>query len=194
MNRSIFGAVAAVSLVAGISGTALSDGHGKKESGHGMNMPAKTVTVDAGWARATPGMARSGGAYLTIANAGAQPDRVVGAKSDVARRTEIHTNINDDGVMKMRRVDGIDVPPGGSVTFKPGGYHVMFMGLDKPLKEGDKFPLTLTFEKAGDVTVEIEVKAIGYMGGGHGGHGAGMKSDMEDVRESMPGGMDGHKR
>ena len=132
------------------------------------------------WARASAGMAKTGAAFMDVKNNGAA-DRVIGVSADVSETAELHTHIRDGDVMKMRRVDAIDVPAGETVRLKPGGLHVMFMGLSAPLKEGETFPLTLTFEKAGDMTVEVEVREAGAMGPMHGsgqgtmpGHG-GMK-------------------
>jgi copper(I)-binding protein len=120
------------------------------------------ITVIAPWARATPGSAKVGGAYLELKAAGAG-DRLISATSTVAGTVEIHEHVNEGGVMKMRRVDGLAVPAGGSVTLKPGGYHLMLMDLKRPLKQGDKLQLTLTFEKAGTVAVEGPIAPIGAM-------------------------------
>jgi copper(I)-binding protein len=135
------------------------------------------ITIVDPWARATPGKAPNGGAFLMIKSAGAG-DKLIGVESKVAKRTELHNHINDNGVMKMRQVAAIEVPAGGMAMLKPGGYHVMLMKLHQGLKEGDRFTLTLLFEKAGAVEVQVEVKAVGAMGSGamhrHGqndGHG-----------------------
>lgn len=133
---------------------------------------AGDIEIQNPWARASAGMAQAGAAFMDIKNNGGT-DRVIGASADVAKSVELHTHIKDGDVMKMRRVDAIDVPANGMAHLAPGGLHVMFMGLTAPLEEGETFPLTLTFEKAGDVTVEVEVKAAGAMGGMQGqGHGA----------------------
>lgn len=147
--------------------------HGKKKemSGHHA-MPAKVKVMNA-WARATPGLVKNGGAYFTAVNGGAHADRIIGVSSEMASRTELHTHLNDNGVMRMRQVKGgIEVPPGGKVTFKPGGYHIMFIGLKKPFKKGDSFPVTIMFEKAGKQTVTVSVKSVGAMDDG-------MKHDMK---------------
>ncbi|NQV54336.1 MAG: copper chaperone PCu(A)C [Rhodospirillales bacterium] len=120
------------------------------------------------WARATAGMAKNGAAYITeIINHGNRADRLVGAASPVARMVQIHTNLMEGGVMKMRRVDGINIDAGKAITLKPGGYHVMMMGLHAPLKEGDSFPLALTFERAGTVNVTAKIGKVGSMGLGN---------------------------
>lgn len=121
------------------------------------------VTVVAPWARATPGGAKIGGAYLELKAAAGAGDRLVSAASTAAGTVEIHEHVNEGGVMKMRRVDGLAVPAGGSVTLKPGGYHLMLMDLKRPLKQGDKLQLTLTFEKAGTLSVEGPVAPLGAM-------------------------------
>lgn len=127
------------------------------------------------WARATAKSAPNGAVFMTLHSAGAA-DRLVAASASVSRRVEIHESSMKDGVMRMREVPGIDVPAGGMAMLKPGGYHVMLMGLNAPLQKGDEFPLTLTFETAGEVTVEVEVQAAGGMSHGKGhshGHGHG---------------------
>lgn len=121
------------------------------------------LKIDHPWARATPGQAKNGAAYMMIHSGEAADDRLVSAATDVAQRVELHNHMNVDGVMQMREVEGIDVPAGGMAALKPGGFHVMLMGLKAPLKEGESFPLTLTFEKAGSTTVEVKVEAVGAM-------------------------------
>lgn len=121
------------------------------------------ITVVAPWARATPGGAKVGGAYLEIKAAGGAGDRLVSAASAAAGTVEIHGHINEGGVMKMRRLDGLAVPAGTSVMLKPGGYHLMLVDLKQPLKQGDKLQLTLTFEKAGTLSVEGPVAPLGAM-------------------------------
>lgn len=115
------------------------------------------------WARATAGNASNGAAYFSVANSGREGDRLVGVETTLAHAA-IHTNLMEDGVMKMRAQDGIDIPPGGSATLHPGGVHVMLMGLKAPLKEGERFPMILTFAKAGPVTVDVVVESISSNG------------------------------
>lgn len=115
--------------------------------------------------------AKAGGAYISIMNHG-HTDRLLDAKSDVAKRVEIHEHKDVDGVMKMRQVKaGIEVPMHGGVTMAPGGYHVMLMGLNGPLIEGETFDVTLVFEKAGEMTVSVPVVARTKHDAGHGEHG-----------------------
>ncbi len=119
------------------------------------------VEIGHPWAKATAGQAVNGAAYLTLADKGSAADRLLSAQTPAAEKAELHTHLMEDGVMKMRRIDGVDLPAGGAlVEFKPGGLHIMLLGLKAPLKEGDKVPLTLTFEKAGTVTVDIAVQGL----------------------------------
>jgi copper(I)-binding protein len=117
--------------------------------------------VDA-WSRATP--AKSGGIFVTLRNDGASDDKLVGVSTTVAKMADLHETIKEDGIMKMRPVDGITVPAHGTVALQPGGYHIMLMGLSKPLTAGETFPVTLTFAKAGAVTVTVAVKTAGASG------------------------------
>jgi len=112
--------------------------------------------------RATPPGTPVGVGYMTISNQGAMSDRLLGARTPVAGKVEIHQTVEEDGMMKMiEQENGIEVPAGGEVALAPGGYHLMIMGLDEPLQEGTRVPMTLRFERAGDVDIELEVKPIG---------------------------------
>jgi copper(I)-binding protein len=123
---------------------------------------AKPVHVEQPWARATPPGAKVAGAFATIENHGATPDRLVSATAEIAGRVEIHEMAVTDGVMTMRPLaDGLPVPADGSVELKPGSYHLMLMDLAGPLKDGEHIAGTLTFEKAGTVPVEFVVAPIG---------------------------------
>ena len=115
------------------------------------------------FARASSAMAGAGAAFMTIRNSGTTPDRLVKAETPASERTELHTVTRDGDVMRMRMIEWIDVPAGGEAALRPGGLHVMLLGLRQPLKEGELVPLTLVFEKAGDVRVEVPVKAVGAM-------------------------------
>jgi uncharacterized protein YcnI/copper(I)-binding protein len=135
---------------------------------------AGSLTIEAPWARATPGGAQVAGAFMKITNNGSEPDRLIGGTVPFAGRFEIHEMAMDGGVMKMRELSkGLEVKPGETVELKPGGYHVMFMGLKSGLKEGQTVKGTLIFEKTGKVEVEYRVGPIGGgapAGGGGGGH------------------------
>jgi copper(I)-binding protein len=117
------------------------------------------IEVDHAWSRAAMA-GRTGVAYLTIRDKGA-PDRLVSVTSPVAERAELHESYSESGVMKMRPVAGLAVAPGNPVTLKPGGYHIMLVSLKRALIEGEKVPLTLTFEKAGPVSVTAVVQKAG---------------------------------
>ena len=127
------------------------------------------------WARAMPGGAQTGAAYATIISPTA--DRLTAVSSPVAKTAQLHTMSMDDGIMRMRAVEGIDVPAGQAVTLKPGGFHIMLEGLNQPLHEGQSFPLTLTFEKAGQRQVTVPVAKAGSMGPA-GQSGSAMPMDM----------------
>lgn len=120
------------------------------------------VQISNAWARATPGGAQTAAAYVTLESPSG--DRLTGASTPVAQKAEIHEMTMDGNVMKMRPVAGVDLPAGKPVALKPGGYHLMLSGLAKPLKEGDTFPMTLDFAKAGERQVQVSVAKIGAMG------------------------------
>ncbi|MGK9167947.1 copper chaperone PCu(A)C [Inquilinus limosus] len=124
------------------------------------------------WSRATPPAAKVGGGYAEIRNDGSEPDRLVSATAEIAGRVEIHEMAVKDGVMTMRPVEhGVPVPAGGAAALAPGGIHLMLMELKRPLKAGESFAGTLTFEKAGAVDVTFDVEPIGATGPGPGaGH------------------------
>lgn len=125
----------------------------------------KSLSIDHPFTRATPPGAKSGGAFFVVQNASAAPDKLIGVASPAAGSTEIHQMAMDGGVMKMRAVSAVEIPSGGKVELKPGGYHVMLLDLKQPLKAGDKVPLTLTFQNAGSILVSVDVEAMGSMGG-----------------------------
>lgn len=124
----------------------------------------KGVTISHPWVRATPKGATVGAAYLEIKTDGKTTDRLLAARSPVAGTVEIHTHIMEGDVMKMRRVEGIDVKAGTSHILKPSGDHVMLMDLKQPLKEGDLLKITLVFAKAGEIEIDATVEPIGAKG------------------------------
>ncbi|MHA3913654.1 copper chaperone PCu(A)C [Halovulum sp. GXIMD14793] len=133
---------------------------------------AGDIEIRDAYAFATPPKAMNGAAYMEIANTGETADRLIEARSD-AGRTELHkSEKNAEGAMAMiHQKDGIAIPAGEAVSLQPGGYHIMFMGLDGPFVEGQGRSVTLVFEKAGEVSIDLDVRARG-----HGGtHGHGMK-------------------
>ena len=125
---------------------------------------SKGVTVAHPWARATPGGSTVGVAFMEIKTAADTTDRLVSVSSPVAGRVEVHTHIMEGDVMKMRRLDGLDLKPGESHVLKPSGEHIMLFDLKQPLKEGDLVKLTLVFEKAGPIEVEGSVEPVGATG------------------------------
>jgi periplasmic copper chaperone A len=124
---------------------------------------AADITVDDPFARASAGPAKAGAAFMTLKNTGPTGDVLTGASAPVAQQAELHAHIKDGDVMRMREVEQVDVPAGGTVRLEPGGLHVMLIGLKAPLKEGETFPLTLTFAKAGTMTVQVPVKSPAEM-------------------------------
>jgi periplasmic copper chaperone A len=139
-----------------------------------QHAPAATqhgpLRIETPWTRAAL-EGRQGAGFLTIRNTGAVADRLVAAASPVAGRMELHTHIRDGDVMRMRPVEDIPVPAGGSVSLQPGGLHLMFMGLNRPLVAGETIPVTLRFAQAGEVTIQLAVQAAGARGPGGHGHG-----------------------
>jgi periplasmic copper chaperone A len=121
------------------------------------------VKIENAWARATPPGAKIGAGYMTIHNTGATADRLVGASSPAARKVEPHVTVRDGDISRMRAAPGYDVPANGTFELTPGGSHLMLMDLKAPLKEGDKVPLLLRFQRSGEVKVELEVRALGAM-------------------------------
>ncbi|MEM9048404.1 MAG: copper chaperone PCu(A)C [Pseudomonadota bacterium] len=116
---------------------------------------AGDIAIDDAYARSSN--PKSGAAFMTIRNAGAA-DRLIEARTDIARNVELHTHIEEDGVMKMREVEGgIELPAQSLVELKRGGLHVMFMGLKAPMEHGDSFPLTLVFESGMEMTIDVPV-------------------------------------
>lgn len=131
-----------------------------------------SVTIDHPWTRQTAKGQSVGGGFMSIANAGATPDTLVSATSPVAQKVEIHSMKMDGGIMRMRPLpDGLAIPAGGRMELKPGGFHIMLIGLKAPLALGKNVPLTLRFAKAGAVTVQLKVEPVTHgMEGGHDGH------------------------
>jgi copper(I)-binding protein len=130
---------------------------------------AGDLVISQAWSRATPNGAKIGAGYFTIENKGATADKLVGVSGDVSPRIEVHEMSMNNGVMKMRPVNGgLTIDPGKTVKLAPSGYHLMIMDLKSPLKQGDKLPLTLQFEKAGKVAVTLDVQGVGAQGPGAG--------------------------
>ena len=121
------------------------------------------MVVEDAWSRERPDGAIVGGAFVTIHNKEGERDRLVAASSPIADRVEIHTTVMQGGVMSMLRQEELIIPAGETVVMKPGGFHIMLMGLKENLEKGKKFPLTLNFARAGEITVEVHVEEAGAM-------------------------------
>lgn len=136
---------------------------------------AGELHIEHPWSRAMPPTAPTAAAYFVVHNKGIEADTLLSAASPHAGKVELHEHVHADGLMKMQEVQNVEVPAGGEVRFEPMGYHVMMFELQAQAKDGDRFPLTLTFEKAGQVEVEVAVQteapngAAGH-GDGHGDH------------------------
>ena len=127
---------------------------------------AGDIAVSDPWSRATVGTARNGVVYLTITNRGGAADRLVAASAAVAGTASLHRSAMEGGVMTMRPVNGIAIAPGETAALKPGGLHIMLMGLARPLREGEMFPADLVFERAGTLRVRVMVGKAGALHGG----------------------------
>ena len=124
-----------------------------------------SLRIDHPLARATPPGARTGAVFFTVSNAGNQTDRLLRASTPIAAGVVLHQMAFDGGVMKMRAVPSVEVRPGGRLELKPNGYHLMLLDLKQPLKIGEKFPLTLTFERGGAILISVLVEDMGAMPG-----------------------------
>jgi copper(I)-binding protein len=150
---------------------------------HAADYDVGSIHIAQPWSRATPKGASSGAGYMTITNKGSAPDKVNCVSSDASAQCQIHTMTMEDGVMKMRPVEGgLEIKPGETVTLKPGGLHMMLLDLKHPLEQGQSVKATLKFDHAGTVDVEYPIAGIGapapgaadaggsmMMGGDHGG-------------------------
>jgi periplasmic copper chaperone A len=123
---------------------------------------AGSLDISDPWSRATPKGSSVAAGYMTIKNNGSTPDRLISGSADVASKFELHEMKMEGRVAKMRPVTGgLEIKPGETVELKPGSLHAMFVGLKKPLSAGDRFKATLVFEKAGSVSVDYDVLAMG---------------------------------
>jgi copper(I)-binding protein len=131
-------------------------------SAHAADYDVGSIHISQPWSRATPKGANAGAGYMTITNKGNAADKVTCMSSDASAQCQIHTMTMDDGVMKMRPVEGgLEIPPGGTVALKPGGLHMMLLDLKHPLEPGQNVKATLKFDHAGTVDVEYPIVAIG---------------------------------
>lgn len=152
----------------------------------GHEIAAGDLVVEHPWARATVAVQKNGAAYMTIRNRGHEPERLLAVRTGEAQAAEFHgTTVTAEGVAQMRPAGGVEVPSGGEAKLAPGGVHVMLGGLKRPLYEGVSFPMTLVFERAGEVDIEVEVigartkemvdhdeDQVPVAEPGHGSHGA----------------------
>jgi len=169
--RWIFGAILVVSVFACLAVSARAE-----------EIWAGDLVITQAWSRATPGGAKVGGGYLTIENKGPTADRLTGGSAEIAGKVQVHEMAINNGVMTMRPVDrGLVIEPGKTVKLAPGGLHLMLLDLKSPLKQGDKVPLTLEFEKAGKVSLSLEVQGIGAQGP------ANSDSAPGQMEKKMPG-------
>ena len=134
----------------------------------GQAAAAGDIAVSQAFARPTVPGQPTGGAYISLENRGKVADTLKSVSSAVAKSTEVHTMKMDGDVMRMREVGSIDIKPSEKISMQPGdGYHIMLMGLNKPLKSGEHFPMTLDFAKAGKINVDVTVEAPGDKTAGH---------------------------
>lgn len=123
------------------------------------------VEIEKPWTRATTPGAKLAAGYMVIRNKSASSDRLVSVSSPAAAKVETHVHIKDGDIVRMREVKGYEVPANGVLELKPGGAHLMFVEIKRPFKDGEKFPATLKFEKAGELKVEFHVGRLGTPGG-----------------------------
>ena len=144
----------------------------------GAQSPASPIKVEGAWARSTPPMAKTAAAYMTVVNTGGDADTLVSASTPVAGTADVHRSFEENGIMKMRPAGPLDLKPGASLKLAPGGYHLMMTDLKQPLTDGQTFPVTLVFKKAGSITATVHVQksapagasgSMGHMGGSMGG-------------------------
>ena len=129
------------------------------------------IHVKEPWARESPPTVTNGAAYMTLVNTGKAADRLIGASGEVSATVELHTHLMEGGVMKMRPIKAIEVNPGEPAVLRPGGLHIMLIGLKKPLVAGQTFPLRLRFEQAGEIPVNVTVRKMEPTGdAGHSHH------------------------
>jgi len=126
---------------------------------------AGSITINDPWSRATPKGAQTAIGYMTIKNNGTSPDRLIGGSVDVANSFQFHSMVMENGIAKMRDLGGIDIKPGQTIEFKPGGSHAMFVNLKHPLSKGEHVNGTLIFEHAGTVQIEYDVEGVGAQRG-----------------------------
>ncbi|MDF3605009.1 copper chaperone PCu(A)C [Paracoccus sp. DMF-8] len=164
-TRYLAATIAALTLLPGLPALADHDGEHTPHAAHQDAATLGDLTISSAYTRATPPRAPVAGGFVTIANAGAD-DRLVAAASPIAERVEIHEMAMQDDVMQMRELpDGLPIGAGETVELKPGGLHLMFFGLTGPLTEGETIPVTLSFEKSGEIEIPLTVGPMNARGG-----------------------------
>ena len=142
-------------FLAGLFGLALT-------AAHARDYKAGSLEIVDPWSRATPKGSSVAAGYMKIKNTGSTADRLISGSSDVAPKFEVHEMKMENGVAKMRPITGgLEIKPGDTIELKPGSFHVMFVGLKRPLTAGEHIKATLVFEKAGTANVEYDVLAMG---------------------------------
>jgi copper(I)-binding protein len=126
--------------------------------GAGSNGPQ--VSVEDTWARPVPAAGGNGAVFMRLVNAGDEADQLVGGESPVAGTVEVHKTTMEEGVMKMEHIPGLEIPPNGEVLLKPGDYHVMLIEVSQSLAPGDTLPITLRFEKSGEIEMDVQVREM----------------------------------
>lgn len=137
---------------------------------HADPQAANPLQIEGVWSREMPPVTQNAAVYFVVRNGGTEDDRLLGASTPVAEKAELHEHQHAGGVMKMQQVQSVAIPAGGSAEFAPMGYHVMLFGVAKQAKEGERFPLRLRFEKAGETEVEVTVRREAPMPASHGAH------------------------
>jgi len=140
---------------------------------HAADFTAGSLEINDLWVRGSVPGQINGAGYMLINNPTGVSDRLLSAQSEASTRLELHTVLTENGVAKMRQVTGIDIPAKGSAKLAPGGFHMMFLQLTGPFKQGELVPVVLKFEKAGEVRVNFTVKPSTYNPGSSGEHGHG---------------------
>jgi copper(I)-binding protein len=166
-----------LTAITAITATTASINVGGIITAHAAQFTKGALVIDSPIAMPTAPGQPHGAIFITeIRNSGKTADELIGARAAVSKSMEVHRMSMENNIMKMREIPSIPVPANGKVSMQrgnPQGYHLMLMNLNNPLKEGDKFPVTLIFKQAGEQNITVEVKS--QKGGGHGGHGGHMK-------------------
>jgi len=146
---------------------------------------AGTLVIGNPWARAS--ITSNGVVYFSVTNNGQVADRLTGASTAAAKSAELHANQMENGVMRMRPLEALEIAPGEPAVLQPGGNHIMLIGLTHPLKKGERFSMTLTFERAGQVKIDVTVETAGAMTPGGGVPGGQMPMPPGGMSHMPPG-------